>query len=182
MKYKLIIGGMLVLALTFLGLYAAQAETEKMPLFGSSEIKTFYWHSDTNASGDEIVHADDYHWDTVASYGFTRSDNKTNEPIFVNLVGSDGFKLFLGGTATTAGCSLLVTLKMGKKADTLFATGGTSSEGAFKAIFDYTEGFTDSVQYLEDLEVQVIVGDTITNDTAEFDRPFSIYGSLYLQK
>lgn len=167
------------------------AENVKLPLWGNYDKRLCVWHSDTNSSGDEIVHADDYHWDTISLMGFQRSDGIADQEIVFdgaqrNVWQFDGFKVRLFVGATTPGCSIRVHFNIGTggTGGTMYATLHDSTEGsAIDGIYDFTfynDGLdNDSLGYLERLEIDLIYGDTITNDEAEFDRTFEVRGALY---
>ncbi len=181
----------LAAAIVVLEYQHAQAENERLPLWGNYDNRVCIWHSDTNSSGDEIVHADDYHWDTISLVGFQRTDGVTDQPMVYdgrerNVWQFDGFKLWLKVGATSPGCSIRVHFNIGTGgADgTMYSTLHDSTEGsAIDGIYDFTfysDGFdADTLGLLERFTIDLIYGDTITNDTKEFNRTFEVRGALY---
>lgn len=155
------------------------AENQVVPLWGKDFSKMCIWHSDTNSSGDEIVYADEYHWDTIAMKGFVRSDGETAYNIVHNVWKYDGFHLFLNVQPTTAGCSILVAFNFSLLDSTYQALRDSSEGTAIKKTYDFSAYFdNDSLDFLPELSIDVIVGDTITNDTEEFDRRFLVGGAI----
>lgn len=158
-----------------------EAINKRIPLWGNYDARTCIWHSDTNESGDEIVHADDYHWDTISMVGHNRQDSQHSYACsFLDVWRFDGFKLFLSIDSTSPGCSIRVHFNMGTT-DTMYATLHDSTEGAsIKKIYDFTNRYSnDSLIYMDRFEVDIIVGDTITDDRQEFDRKFEVRGALF---
>jgi hypothetical protein len=171
----------MVLGLVLFGQYdRATAENKRLPLWGALDQQTLIWHSDTNTSGNEIVHADDYHWDTLAMKGFVRSDGIASREItFLDVWQFDGFKLYLKIPATSAGCSTRVHFNIGSD-DTLYCTLHDSAVGAIEKIYNFFDYYdSDSLGFMDRFEVEIIVGDTITNDTEEFDRKIAVRGALF---
>ncbi len=158
----------------------ATAENKRLPLWGNYDTRFVTWHSDTNSSGNEIVHANNYHWDTIAMQGFARSDGVAGqEIIFGNVWQFDGFKVYLKIPATSPGCSLRVHFNIGTD-DTMYSTLHDSAVGAIEKIYDFFDYYdSDSLGLLDRFEITLIVGDTITNDEAEFDRSILIRGALF---
>jgi hypothetical protein len=181
MKQKLIgIAIALFVAIAITGFFdQADAENKVLPLWGNDYGKWCIWHSDTNGSGNEIVHADDYHWDTIAQANYSRSDGQTSRAITFNPWLYDGGKLYLKVTAASAGCSTRVHILMGTDDSTYIAI-KDSVAGELEKIYDLTAYYdTDSLIFMDHMDVRVVVGDTITNDTAEFDRKCMVSGRLF---
>ena len=166
--------------LAFAQIDMATGENKRLPLWGNYDTRLCTWHSDTASNGDEIVHADDYHWDTIAMQGFARSDGVAGqEIIFGDVWQFDGFKLYLKIPATSAGCSTRVHFRIGTD-DTMYATLHDSAVGAIEKIYNFLDYYdTDTLGFMERFEIELIIGDTITNDEAEFDRSILVRGALF---
>jgi len=176
---------LIVVGLVLFGQYdQATAENKRLPLWGNYDTRLLTWHSDTNSSGNEIVHADNYHWDTLAMSGFLRSDGVANNAMLFdgpqrNVWQFDGFKLYLKIPATSAGCSTRVHFNIGTD-DTMYSTLHDSAVGAIEKVYNFLDYYdTDTMGFFERFEIELIVGDTITNDTQEFDRTIEVRGALF---
>lgn len=173
-----------VLLVVGLASVQAMAENKRLPLWGNYDTRLLTWHSDTNSSGNEIVHADNYHWDTLAMSGFLRSDGVANNAMLFdgpqrNVWQFDGFKLYLKIPATSAGCSTRVHFNIGTD-DTMYSTLHDSAVGAIEKVYNFLDYYdTDTMGFFERFEIELIVGDTITNDTQEFDRTIEVRGALF---
>jgi hypothetical protein len=180
-KIGFVVALFVVCALVIFGQYdMATGENRRVPLWGFSDGMDLIWHSDTNTSGDEIVHADDYHWDTLAMHGFARSDGVTSREIsFRDVWQYDGFKIYLKIPATSAGCSTRVHFRIGTT-DSIYATLHDSAVGAIEKIYNFFDYYdSDSMGFMDKFEIDLILGDTITNDTEEFDRTIHVRGALF---
>lgn len=160
-----------------LALVAVIAFADKNEIVGINDYTSqqdFYWHSDTDASGDEIVYADDYHWDTLSLPNpgtWERSDAYKNIPLTWKWGKYDGARLWLSVGRTTAGCSTRIAF-LGGHNDSIYtfllASKGT---GQFDTLINFDTYFdNDSLCTWDLVGMKLIVGDTITNDEAEYDR------------
>ena len=186
-KIAFIVAGLVIAGFLIFSLFDhATAENKRLPLWGNYDTRFLTWHSDTNSSGDEIVHADDYHWDTLAMLGFMRTDGITDQQMIFagpqrNVWQFDGFKLYLkiGVAASMVGCSTRVHFNIGTD-DTMYSTLHDSAVGAIEKVYNFLDYYdTDTMGFMDRFEIDLIVGDTITNDTEEFDRTIEVRGALF---
>jgi len=158
-------------------------------LFGNSDTKVLYWHLDTTDAGAAVHDDNGKHYDTILVSSFeaplyTRDDGYECRPTNLPVWMYDGFKFYLYVDSLSPDCSTLVSFWFGAS-DTNYNFYRDSIEGgAIKKIYDFYDYYdSDSMIYLDEFGVTIVIADTITDTTAsqEYNKACKVSGRLYFK-
>jgi len=159
-------------ALVAMMVAGVMAENKKVPLFGSSDSRTFNLHIDTVAALDTVafVAGEQYfHRDTLTMVGLTREDGYECYPLQFPIWMYDGFKLYLriSSTSTSDLDSLWYRIKLGNDYRMCLAKEDSTKNATIDTVLDFTPYYdNDSTYYLDWVQIEIFAGDSIDPDAA----------------